>query len=286
MPNLITSIAEFKSSPEAKRPFLVAVDNIREAEEVADSAISISALLDRIGQTALREIKESPWYSIGRTPLFIGYKIARELISGPPLERVENASIAIVTGQVVSDLSLPPGAKRVFARHPSAILRYFPVATFHDDLFQDKLAELDRLLAHLGAKTVSIVYEHESGSSGKAEASAEGGTSTAGASAQGNRKDSKSAVLHSSFPRPKHPPTIPPGLSWLHEEPLWRQMADLRISHGRLAYQLELKISKDYGVNAEVAAGMKGLKLNIGGEYKVFEVKHIKIDVEFWPVEE
>lgn len=189
------------------------------------------------------------------------------------------------------ELRFPPGHplyRTVYAGHPLRPATYLPVASFHRFLFEEKLNELLVLLRLLGALQVSVTYVV-----GYQQAT----SSTAGTSLNGD--EGKSALSFKKFNahagvsqaslmatfRPQGPPRRPEQSTWLQFEPTWNQIADARLGSGLREIDVELRYDDDFGVGADLVAGLTRLGLRIGGDFTRYERTHWNFHADFEAVE-
>ena len=170
--------------------------------------------------------------------------------------------------------------------HPFDGNFYVPVANFHDFMLHDKKAEFLRLASALGAKSVQILESDASSSSASVKGSAsdglEGAKGKAGSSkgaAQAFSLDFKNASL------PTRMPQIPEHLRWIAGEPLWEAMVETRLNEWATELRVSFKYTSDYGLNADVAVGLEGIGVSIGGSYESQTRVDQEYLVEFWPRE-
>jgi hypothetical protein len=71
----------------------------------------------------------------------------------------------------------------------------------------------------------------------------------------------------------------------MNGEPTWGVMQRLRFERNLERYRAEFSYFDDMGIDANVAAKIAGVGLNIGGEFKQMHQRKWIFDVEFWPRE-
>jgi hypothetical protein len=167
-----------------------------------------------------------------------------------------------------------PRENVVYARHPFVGTRYYPLSTFHRFVFEHKTREAIKLLVALGAESVEV--EHRTGWSKKFAGSLDlpmgkggGSRGASGKSSLEGHKTAQRDIVFRATLEGNDEPHVPPELVWLPHEPLWQEVADLRIRKGLREFTLDLVYDDDFGVNAklEAAISKKG-RLEIAGSFE------------------
>jgi hypothetical protein len=173
------------------------------------------------------------------------------------------------------DLHFPVGHPRkdvVYIGHPVDEPTYIPVADFHRYLFEHKVAEAQRLIRSLGARTVEVTRIEGwdqttginlgvsvTGSPGAPAADAKGGVGSEAAHGR--------TILTTMKLNPTQPPHIPEGLIWLDHEPLWKEVAAARMESGLDAFVIDVRSTDDYGVHADLKVLVASSGLDAGGQF-------------------
>lgn len=196
------------------------------------------------------------------------------------LEELAESDILPVTAKQARPLEFPAGHPLdnvVYVADPGVPGRYFPVSNFHRAMFDDKYSEAIRLLRSLGAERIVIEYLQGYEHAGGITFSASG---IEGDPHGGMKKSSKrgiGATLVMEL-RPEGRARLPRDLFWYRSEPLWQEIAEARLEHRLQSFNLELRYSDDFGVNGELAARIKDIGLELGGDFRRFRETVWKIE--------
>ena len=68
---------------------------------------------------------------------------------------------------------------------------------------------------------------------------------------------------------------------WLGHEPSWKAIADRRLKFGTSKFKVSLVYGSDFGVTAELSAGLKGVGVKLGGAFAKFETTEWYFEGEF-----
>lgn len=203
-------------------------------------------------------------------------------------KRADNANLPflVVTASQADRLTFPNGhplANVVYVGDPGVAGNYYPVASFHRVLFEGKAAEALRLLRSLAATEISVEYSEGFDRGAGVDLSlalppgAEvevGGRATRTSKA---RSGAKMAMQLS----PNTPARVPNDLIWFRSEPLWQEVANARIEHGLLTFNLEVNYTEDFGVNANLKSKIAGSGLELGGRFTEFQETVWKLSGRF-----
>lgn len=186
------------------------------------------------------------------------------------LRRLKRQGVEIfpISARTASELSFPQGHPRpniLYVRHPVQGRRYYPVASYHHFVFEHKTREAIRLLASLGATAIEV--DHERGWSGKFAANLSLPLKPTGSVA--GSKASRGRILFSANLDGRRSPAVPDDLVWFPHEPLWQEIAELRINGGLKGFTLELEYNDNFGVSAELKTKLAGKgPLELGGSFQ------------------
>lgn len=173
-----------------------------------------------------------------------------------------------------------PGA--VYARHPLRRRDYLPFASYHRLILTEKAIEFARhLLAH-GASDIAISWsEKPPAHTVKGRINSVLPTPSA-ADVQGAigftmSQDGAFVIRIGGGGRGT---TVPEGLVWPYKDKLFQLAAESAFAGAR---DLHFSVSSgtQRGVNAEAAVKLKGVGLDLGGEYKRWEDVHFTLDAKF-----
>lgn len=180
----------------------------------------------------------------------------------------QGRNVALVTHAATEALRFPRGEPvfgTLYAGHPTRPAEYFPVNSFHGDVFDTKVAEAISLLHFLGAFSVSVQHIRGWTRGGNVEVEVPrlpfkllGGASGGG---------SKSITFDGEY-APTMAPALPEDLSWYDREPLWRTLAEGRLHSGMTRFQLDVRYDQDFGIDLGLVDSAKKLGFRLGGEFK------------------
>jgi hypothetical protein len=153
----------------------------------------------------------------------------------------------------------------LYAGHPTRSDEYFPVNSFHGDVFDTKVAEAINLLHSLGAFSISV--QHVRGWTRGANFEVGGPRLPFKILGRTTRGGSKSITFDGEY-APTTAPALPEDLSWYDREPLWRALAEGRLRSGMTRFQLDVRYDQDFGIDLKLVDSAKQLGLRLGGEFK------------------
>ena len=179
---------------------------------------------------------------------------------------------SLVSRSTCSKVNFPHGHPRnkvVYVRHPLVKNIYYPLAEFHQHLFQHKHLEAVELLKSLGAKSIEV--SHEAGWSqdqvGKLSTPVGATGVTAGTKLATKRKSSAASFFAAKFNPPKVR-SVPKGLVWFPTDPDWQRIADQVLNGSLTEFELVVSSSESYGIDASIQAELASLKFEVGGEFQ------------------
>jgi hypothetical protein len=168
-------------------------------------------------------------------------------------------------------LSFPPGHPHdnvLYIGNPVEPATYYLAADFHTRTFEHKTAELQRLLAFLGATRIKTVAEHgwRQTSSGSLKAPLVKVPGTLGAKLR--RTVDRNAFSESVRTLNAAEPQVPDGLVWYPHEREWQHTAELRLLQRIKSDNVLLRYSDNYGIDADLAAKIGKLNISVGGKFE------------------
>jgi hypothetical protein len=180
----------------------------------------------------------------------------------------QGRNVAFVTHAATAALRFPRGEPifgTLYAGHPTRPTEYFPVNSFHADVFDTKVAEAINLLHCLGAFSVSV--QHVRGWTRGANFEVGGPRLPFQIRGGATRGGSKSITFDGEY-APTTAPALPEDLSWYDREPLWRALAEGRLRSGMTRFQLDVRYDQDFGIDLSLVDSAEKLGLRLGGEFK------------------
>jgi hypothetical protein len=180
----------------------------------------------------------------------------------------QGRSVAFVTHAATATLRFPRGEPvfgTLYAGHPTRPAEYFPVNSFHGDVFDTKVAEAINLLHSLGAFSISV--HHVRGWTRGANFEVGGPRLPFKVLGRATRGGSKSITFDGEY-SPTTAPALPRDLSWYDREPLWRALAEGRLHSGMTRFQLDVRYDQDFGIDLSLVDSAEKLGLRLGGEFK------------------
>lgn len=173
--------------------------------------------------------------------------------------------------------------RHVYAAHPHERGTYLPLARFHRYLIDEKRAELVNLASSLGARSLSLLDAQGVRKSGGVSAGIAGAKGFEGNADANASSASEFTLSFLAEEQPLTSPTLPVKLVWFNHEPLWRAMADARISRGITKYTVSFSHDSDFGIDANLCAKVAGMGLELGGKFQQSESIKQTYEVTFWP---
>ncbi|MFS0884407.1 hypothetical protein [Aeromicrobium sp. 179-A 4D2 NHS] len=206
----------------------------------------------------------------------VGWELARAVGK----LRMQGTIVRPIALETAEALRFPPGHPRtnvVYAAHPVDVGAYIPAADFHRFLFQHKVAEAQRLIRALGAKSVTVRSVH----GWSREAAAQLGLSVTepstgvatNVSASADRSlGSNEEIITTMTLTPQGHPLVPDDVVWFPHEPLWQEIARARIESGLREFSIDVRSSDDFGINSKLKASVEKVGLEAGGKF----VEHVE----------
>lgn len=163
---------------------------------------------------------------------------------------------------------------------------YVPLRDFHRYMYEAKMSAFQEICANLGVRTCNVVYAEENGkkldlNSKFTDIPTQAGIATLQAQGGAKSNEEEKVTIFMEYPRPKNPP-MTTVTRWINGEPTWKTMQKLRLERDLQHYRAEFEYSSDMGVNAEVAAKVNKMGLDIGGKFQKIKCRKWIFDIEFW----
>ncbi|CAB3697033.1 hypothetical protein LMG26690_02423 [Achromobacter animicus] len=183
--------------------------------------------------------------------------------------RTDDLNLKPINAAEARALQMPPGhpiLRTVYAAHPCVNTRFYPVASFHLSVFQDKVAEAHRLLSSLGATDITI--EHVHGWDQNFNVNATGRFNGVDVGAEAGRASTSASNVHfaSTF-NGDIPPSLPEKLHWYQHEQLWQEVAEGRLKRGMRSFSMAISYHEDHNINARLKVKLEKAGLEIGGTF-------------------
>jgi hypothetical protein len=162
-----------------------------------------------------------------------------------------------------------PQPKTLYVLHPADPRTYIVAGRFHELLFEQKVAEALKLIRCLGAETINVNrlegWGQESGASAALDVPVADKVNVGGSFSR--TTGSGRSIMTSMTLKPKGDPYVPAGLIWFPYEPLWREVAEARLTSGLKSFQIDVKTTDDFGINAQLNAEILNAGLSAGGSF-------------------
>lgn len=193
----------------------------------------------------------------------------------------QNLVILKVPRSSVRDIDFGPHgwtSGTVYAAHPKQRGVYRAVATFYEDLLLQKITELERLINALGAREYKITHvkKAERGFSAKFDTLPVIGSRSIFGGSYGSKSTDLTERTWSGTSE-GHQPWVPSDLIWIDSEPEWRNLVESRMTGTRKMFSFTVRQEEEHGVDARLAAAIKAMKLEIGGQYR--STQHVEFCV-------
>ncbi len=162
---------------------------------------------------------------------------------------------------------------------------YVPIANFHNYMYQSKLSAFNELLANLGAKKVSTIYESRTHDNANREADFSTPMGSAKATASKHKDTSHKQSINMEFPKPSfilHETRN----NWLIGEPSWKSMQKLRLEKHLNKFKIKFTYKEEMGINAKIAGKIAKKGISIGGSFQKIKEIDESCEVEFWDMQD
>ncbi|CAN5393669.1 hypothetical protein BH10ACT11_BH10ACT11_04730 [soil metagenome] len=258
--------------PYVQRQLIVVVPNeVLMVEPQARESLKKKANAEDRAEALLDAVREAT----GDAGLSVGVE---QTVRGVMALREAGIEIRMVAAiDAAKQLALAPGHPfhgTVYAGHPGIPNAYYPLAEFHQRVFEHKFDEAIELIMALGASHVQVERDEGFGDS-EAKALAVAFSSSgpvnpstgfkAKSSAKGKETQPK-GLFEATFPGSDNP-SMPKAMVWWKSERSWQTLARARIRHHTAAFSLTLRYENDYGVNNELRRQVEAAGLEIGGRF-------------------
>ena len=243
------------SRPYAERKFLVVVREPGLLEQVVDFGTWVVVPIVKLGWEAYEKINQR----------------------GLP-------ALIQVTASDVTSLVFPPGhpdINTVYTAHPVADSpRYYMTATFHQRLFEERVAEFARVMRCAGAMKLTIDAERRTGGDADAMVKLRAGIAAIDPKLRVQQTSSTKLII-SCRGGQGEPTELPPDLLFFKHEPTWRDTYDAAVISGIESYEVEVETKDDFGLDAKIAGEFFKHGFSIGGKYGSHVHYRLKARVDF-----
>lgn len=186
-----------------------------------------------------------------------------------------NRLLSLTCEKANSEISFPVGHPLIdfcYVGHPILPNRYFPIASFHNILFEEKVNELVTLIASLCAKRLKVRCVQGYKSSGGISLGISDPQSSlkVGAEAGYNKEAQREGIFEETY-SPIGQPKIPDGLVWFKTEPTWQAFAERKLKLNTKTFFIQLTYKEDYGINTSLTLGLEKCGVKLGGNFTRFE---------------
>jgi len=196
-----------------------------------------------------------------------------------------NRLLFLTCEKVSSEISFPVGHPLIdfcYVGHPILPNCYFPVASFHNVLFEEKVNELVTLIASLGAKRLKVrcIQGYKSSAGISFIISEPQSSSKVGAETGYNKESWREGIFEETY-FPTEQPKIPDGLVWFKSEPTWQALAERRLKFNTQTFRIQLAYKEDYGINTSLTLGLEKCGVKLGGSFTKFEATLWEFEGDF-----
>jgi len=184
---------------------------------------------------------------------------------------LQGLRVLTVTESEARQLDLPHGHPRsgmIYAEHPlpSMSRSYFPVADFHQRVFEHKFAELLRMLTSLGATRIEVSASEGWSREVAAKIDLDLPVKRLDSKVEANRSQKRELLYRATLPdNSSH--ELPDDLTWYAFEETWKEVARQRLYHRLGNFHLQLSYRDDFGVTAEIAQSLTAAGFSLGGTF-------------------
>jgi hypothetical protein len=197
----------------------------------------------------------------------VGNKVV-DLVKKARRERLRVLPVALSEARELRFPGGDPVEEMLYVGNPVSPRDYYPAASFHRRTFEHKFHELVRLLGALGATEIGVKavkgYKWNAG----IESDVPGGKLPGKAAVKSKLKRLATTELDASFSLTPAAPKVPSDLRWLDREDGWRTLVELQLDRRVRDYSLNLRLDDNFGMDAEISARVKDLKIGLGGSFE------------------
>lgn len=226
-------------------------------------------------------------------PIEFGVEVTKQLVISAipkrfrPKRKVKLKNINTITvGVAERDFSFPVGhplIDHVYVGHPLVVGRYLPLASFHAELFEEKMQELTHLLVALGARSIQVScnqgYQKDyEGGIRYTSASIKSG------SLRGRKRKTKQSKVEfeeTYSPAEDFKPGVPDNLIWYDKEYNWQALVKKRMYYSPSTLKFELEYQDNFEIEAKLEMGLEKFGFKIGGAFQDFQVTNWSYEVDF-----
>ena len=218
-------------------------------------------------------------------------KAAKQVAAAFKAWRTSGVSVLVISTDEQHLLRWPKGdpvRNQIYAGSPADPRTYYPLASFHDDVFFEHAQELRSLLRRLGAASLRARHTRVHSQDGDARGRvALPGRLTGGLRGERNRMKEREEIFNVTMAPapPLDRETIAEGLAWLEREREWQELIGERHRDRLRRETIVFRDTTDYGLGASLEAAVKELpvEVKLGGDFKRHEGSTYEIEATFEP---
>lgn len=262
----------FSLEPGSRRLIIVAPDEaVGAARALSSASIAMFADPQRSGLAgAMLGLAYAGGLRTAGLALGAAAALAKDTYDSWGAGKLDDLNIQQVSLTEANALKMPAGKPvvgTVYAPHPCVDGVYYPVASFHHQVFLDKVANANRLLRCLGATDTKIDSVHGWDKNFDANLTGQVGVVDVGGEAGRSTTSSSNAEFEATYGGDREP-FVPEDLRWFAQEPLWQEIAEGRLQHGMRNFSLTVTYNEDHKINAGLKVKLEKAGLDIGGAFQ------------------
>ena len=184
--------------------------------------------------------------------------------------------------EVEGEFEFPDGhpiSRTIYCNHPHDKTKFYPVDTFHKEVFQSKFDEAINTLISLGASSIEV--EHKKGWSKDFFVELEANLPAKIKGEYNNSQKGNSSVLFKANYKGHNAPIKPINMKWLEGDSNWNIIINDRLNNNLKDFELQLNYQEDYGINGSLEAKLMKWGFNLGIKYYKYEATVWTIRGEF-----
>lgn len=181
-----------------------------------------------------------------------------------------------------------PVRNQIYAGSPADPRTYYPLASFHDDVFFERAQELRSVIRRLGAASMRARHTRIQAQDAKAHGRlAIKAKVTGGLRGEKSRFREREEVFNVTMAPapPREREEVIADLAWLDREREWKELIEERYRDRLRKETLVFRDTTDYGLGAVLEAALRDLpaEVNLGGNFSRHEGSTYEIEATFEP---